>query len=68
METRTVTVPAISCEHCVATIEREVSELAGVQSVKADETSRQVVIEWGDPATWDAIEDLLVEIDYPPQA
>lgn len=68
VQTKTVTIPAISCGHCVMTIEREVSALSGVQSVKADEQSRTVVIEWNDPTTWDEIEDLLAEIDYPPQA
>ncbi len=68
VQTKTVTIPAISCGHCVMTIEREVSALNGVQSVKGNENSRQVVIAWSDPATWDTIEDLLVEIDYAPQA
>ena len=64
---KTVTIPAISCGHCVATVEREVGEIEGVLKVKADESSKQVVIEWGDPATWDAIKDLLDEIEYSPQ-
>ena len=37
MTTVTYTVPAISCGHCTHTIETEVGELQGVQSVKADE-------------------------------
>ncbi|PJF44357.1 MAG: heavy metal transporter [Phototrophicales bacterium] len=67
MQTKTVTIPAISCGHCVMTIEREVGALPGVKSVKADEHTRKVVVEWDEPATWDAIEELLVEIDYAPQ-
>ena len=68
METKTVKVPGISCGHCVATIEREVGELAGVGSVKAEQASRNVTISWDPDATdWVAIEDTLTEINYPPE-
>ena len=66
MESKTVTVPNISCGHCTHTIEMELGDLAGVQNVTADMESRQVVVEWGQPATWDTIESLMVEINYPP--
>lgn len=66
MESKTVTVPNISCGHCTHTIEMEVGELAGVRNVRADKDSRQVTIEWEQPATWETIESLLVEINYPP--
>ena len=62
---KTFTVPNISCGHCVATVEREVGEIEGVLSVKAEETSKQVVVKWDSPATWDAIKELLEEIEYP---
>ena len=67
MENKTVTVPGISCGHCVATIEREVADLAGVSSVKAEQNSREVTISW-DPDTtdWVVIEDLMKEINYAP--
>lgn len=69
MTTKTVKVPNISCGHCVATIEREVGEVAGVGSVKAEEASRKVTISWDPEATdWVVIEDLMKEIDYPPEA
>ncbi len=66
MESKTVTVPNISCGHCTHTIEMELGDLAGVQNVTTDMKSRQVVVEWGQPATWDKIESLMVEINYPP--
>jgi copper chaperone len=66
MESKTVTVPNISCGHCTHTIEMELADIAGVQSVKADQDSRQVVVQWGEPATWEQIEAMLVEINYPP--
>jgi hypothetical protein len=51
------------------TIEREVGELDGIVSVKAEEGSKMVTVEWNEPPTnWDAIEELLVEINYPPEA
>ena len=69
MTSKTVTVPNISCGHCVATIEREVSALAGVSSVRGEPATRKVTISWDPEATdWVAIEDLLQEIDYPPSA
>ena len=68
MTTRTFTVPNISCGHCTNTIETEVGELDGVQSVSADVDSKQVTVEWTEPATWDDIESLLKEIEFPPAA
>ena len=66
MESKTVSIPNISCGHCTHTIEMELGDMAGVQTVKADMENRQVSVEWGQPATWDKIESLLVEINYPP--
>jgi copper chaperone len=64
---RTVTVPGISCGHCVKTIEREVGALQGVSSVSADAASKKVKVDWDEATTdWGTIEDLLQEIHYPP--
>ena len=65
MITVTYTVPAISCGHCTHTIETEVGELQGVQSVKADEATKKVVITFDAPADETKIKALLAEIDYP---
>ena len=68
MATKTFKVPNISCGHCVMTIEREVGELEGVTSVKAEEASQMVSVEWDEPpANWDSIRSLLEEINYPPE-
>ncbi len=67
MTSKTFVVPNISCGHCTHTIEMEVSDLAGVTSVKAEQDSRQVTVEWQDPATWEQIDGLLNEINYPPE-
>jgi copper chaperone len=65
MTTVTYTVPAISCGHCVHTIETEVSDLQGVQSVKAEETTKKVTITFAAPADETKIKALLAEINYP---
>jgi copper chaperone len=65
MTTVTYTVPAIHCGHCTHTIEMEVGELQGVQSVKADESSKKVVINFDAPANEEKIKTLLAEINYP---
>ena len=66
MESKTFIVPNISCGHCTHTVEMELGDIAGVQTVKADIQSKQVLVEWDQPATWQQIESLLVEINYPP--
>ncbi len=65
MTTVTYTVPAISCRHCTHTIETEVSDLQGVQSVKAEIDTKKVVITFDTPASEEKIKALLAEINYP---
>ena len=65
MQSKTASIPNISCGHCVHTIQSEVSELAGVAKVEASQESKTVTVEWQDPATWDGIKALLAEINYP---
>ena len=67
MESKTFTVPNISCGHCTHSIEMEVGEIAGVASVKAVQDTRQVTVEWDNPATWEKIQATLQEINYPPE-
>ncbi len=67
MNTKTITVPNISCGHCTNTIEMEIGELSGVKSVNANETTKQVIIDWETPATWEEIDETLHEIGFPPQ-
>ena len=65
MTTLTYTVPAISCGHCTHTIETEVGELKGVQSVKAAIDTKKVEITFDAPASEEMIKALLAEINYP---
>ena len=65
MTTVTYTIPAISCGHCTHTIETEVGELKGVQSVKAAIDTKKVEITFDAPASEEMIKALLTEINYP---
>jgi len=53
------------CDHCTHTIEMEVGELQGVQTVKADLNTKKVQITFDTPASEQSIKALLSEIDYP---
>ena len=66
MSTVTYQVPNISCDHCVNTIQMELSEIEGVSSVVASQSDRQVRVDFGPPATEAKIADTLIEINYPP--
>jgi copper chaperone len=66
MTTTTYSVPNIMCAHCVHTIQTELSDLTGVKEVKADLTTKKVVVTFDAPATPDALVKLLTEINYPP--
>ncbi len=65
MKTVTYSIPNISCNHCVHTIQTEVSDLPGVKAVQADAASKQAVITFDEPATEEKIKELLAEINYP---
>lgn len=67
MTSKTFKVPNISCGHCTHSIEMEVGDLPGVTNVKAEQDSQMVTVQWEAPATWDKIQALLQEINYPPE-
>ena len=67
MQTKTFKVPGISCGHCVNAIQNEVGEMDGVSSVVASQETKMVTVEWDAPQTWEDIQALLVEINYPPE-
>ncbi len=58
-------VPNITCRHCAMAIQSELSELPGVDSVEVDVGARTVTIQYDEPATWEGIQELLVDIGYP---
>jgi copper chaperone CopZ len=65
MHNKSISVPNISCSHCVHTIESELNALDNIISVKANEDTKIVDVTWNDPQTWDNIKKLLIEINYP---
>jgi copper chaperone len=62
----TLTAPDISCGHCVQTVQKAVGGLDGVSFVKADETTKQVIVRF-DPqrVSQGAIEAAMDEEGYP---
>ena len=67
MAQETLTVPNISCGHCVAAIESELTTVQGVTAVKADAGTKTVTVTWDAPASIEGIRTLLTEINYPAQ-
>ena len=59
MEKQTFSIPNISCGHCVMTIKSELNELEGVTTVDGNPDSKNVTVEWEDPATLDKIKETL---------
>jgi copper chaperone len=65
MEKETLSIPNISCGHCVMTIKNELSEVDGVKSIEGDPDAKSIVIEWDSPASIEKIKETLKEINYP---
>ncbi len=67
MSKKTLTIPNISCGHCVSAIETELADMEGVTSVKADAETKTVIVQWDAPASIERIRATLTEINYPAQ-
>jgi len=65
MEKQTLSIPKISCGHCVMTIQNELKELAGIKQVQGDAQNKAITVEWESPATLQKIRDTLRDINYP---
>ena len=65
MQKETLTVPNISCGHCVMNIKNELSEMEGVNSVDGSPEAKSIMVEFEAPATLDRIKESLKEINYP---
>ena len=67
MTTTVLEVPAISCEHCVKTIKRVVTEeVAGVTEVSGDHETKRITVTFDQPATLELIAASMTEWDFPP--
>lgn len=62
MTTLTYLVPDVTCGHCKAAIEGEVSQVPGVVRVDVDVETKRVVVE-GDPSA-EAVVAAIVEAGY----
>jgi copper chaperone len=67
MATKTYVIPNISCAHCVMHIANRLNEIEGVEYVEGDVTSKEVTVEFSEPASDEVIVAALEEINYPPR-
>jgi copper ion binding protein len=66
MQTITLNAPDISCDHCVATVEKTLGAVDGVAAVKADAETKDVNVTWDDEKTdLNAVSAALDEAGYP---
>lgn len=62
---KTVSLPDMSCTHCVNTVKRELMDLEGVSEVESNLETKVTLIAFDAPATWELIAETLEEIGYP---
>lgn len=60
MTDETITVPEIHCDHCKASLEGALGDLAGVDKVEVDVPTARISISFDDPAT---MEDIVATIE-----
>lgn len=66
MATTILTVPDISCDHCVRAVTEALSPIDGVQQVSVDIPTKQVTVEYdASLVSVDKMQDVLAEEDYP---
>jgi copper chaperone len=66
METKTFKVPNMTCNGCVSTVKSEIEQIAGITHVEVNKPAQLVTVEWNHPASWNLIEEALIQIEYPP--
>ena len=67
MTRKTYLIPNISCAHCIMHITQRLNEIEGVENVEGDVSSKEVTIEFTEPASDEVIIAALEEINYPPR-
>lgn len=66
MATTVLTVPDISCEHCVRTVTNALTPVEGIKQVSVDIPSKQVSVEYDEARVdVDTMREVLAEEDYP---
>jgi len=65
MESKTFSIPNISCNHCIMTIKNELSENEGLMILEGNAEKKEVKIDWESPFSEEKIREILIEINYP---
>ena len=65
MKKETLSIPNISCGHCIMAIKNELSQIDGIGTVTGLLEKKNITVEWDPPATLDKIKAALKEINYP---
>ena len=64
METLRLPVTGMTCGHCVASVQEEISEIPGVESVDVTLETGNVVVTSAEPVTREAVEAAVTEAGY----
>lgn len=64
MSETTYTVAGMTCEHCVASVTEEISEIAGVSGVAVDLTTGAVTVTSADPLDDETVRAAVAEAGY----
>lgn len=65
METKTYSIPNISCNHCVKTINTTIQALDGVDYAEADLATKSLTVDFDSPASDELIRETLASVNYP---
>ena len=66
MKTVTLSIPGISCNHCVMTVKRETGFVAGAEFVTGDVEGKAATFQVRDDDALAALKKTLAEAGYPP--
>jgi copper chaperone len=66
METVTLDIPNISCNHCIMTVKRETGFVQGAEFVSGDLDAKTVVVKVESPQVLQKLKEALAEAGYPP--
>jgi len=66
MQTVTLSIPNISCHHCIMTVKREANMVNGAEFVSGDVEGKTAVVRVENDQTLAAVKEALAEAGYPP--
>jgi copper chaperone len=65
METITLSIPNISCHHCIMTVKRESGFVDGAEFVSGDIEGKTATFQVASDAALEALKEMLAEAGYP---